>query len=61
MLAPLRCHWYRSGGVPDARTLNVTGAPGATVRLAGCVVMLGAARPVDSIDDAGRRADPRAR
>ena len=47
----LRQCWHRSaatdrsGGVPEALTLKVTDAPGATVRLAGCCVMLGRTEP----------------
>ena len=27
MGAPLRCHWYASGGVPEAPTVNVAAPP----------------------------------
>jgi hypothetical protein len=42
MLALFFCHWYVSGAVPLAVTLNVAVWPAATVLLAGCDVIAGA-------------------
>ena len=40
--APLKVHWYVSGGVPDAVTVKVAAPPSVAAWLAGCVVMRGA-------------------
>src|SRR5437867_759420 len=42
MLAPFFCHWYASGTVPVAVTVNVAVCPAVTVRFPGCVVIAGA-------------------
>jgi hypothetical protein len=42
MSVPLRCHWYESGAVPLAATVNVAGRPALTVWFVGCVVIVGA-------------------
>lgn len=39
---PLLCHWYASGAVPVAVTLNVAVCPVVTVIEAGGMVMVGA-------------------
>jgi len=40
--APLRYHWYVSGAVPFAATVNVAACPAVTVCAVGCVVIDGA-------------------
>ena len=40
--APFFCHWYANGAVPAAVTVNVAICPTVTVRLAGCVLIVGA-------------------
>src|SRR5260370_603811 len=42
MFAPFFCHWYPSGAVPVATTVNVAVCPAVTVWFAGCVVIAGA-------------------
>src|SRR5579859_483847 len=42
MFAPFFCHWYPSGAVPAATTVNVAVCPAITVWFAGCVVIVGA-------------------
>jgi hypothetical protein len=42
MFAPFFCHWYVSGAVPLATTLNVAVCPAVTVWFTGCVVIAGA-------------------
>jgi hypothetical protein len=42
MFAPFFCHWYLSGAVPAATTVNVAVCPVVTVWFTGCVVIVGA-------------------
>src|SRR5438093_11491104 len=42
MLAPFFCHWYASGAVPLATTVNVAFCPAVTVWFPGCVVIAAA-------------------
>src|SRR5260370_31910049 len=42
MFAPFFCHWYPSGAVPLATTVNVAVCPAVTVWFPGCVVIVGA-------------------
>ncbi len=42
MLAPFFCHWYASGTVPVATTVNVAVCPAVTVWFTGCVEIAGA-------------------
>src|SRR6266581_4840190 len=43
MFTPFFCHWYPSGAIPVATTVNVAVCPAVTVWLAGWVVIEGAA------------------
>src|SRR5260370_18540811 len=43
MFTPFFCHWYVSGAVPAAVTVNVAVCPAVTVWFAGWVVIVGAA------------------
>src|SRR5260370_2248711 len=42
MFAPFFCHWYPSGAVPVATTVNVAVCPAVTAWFPGCVVIVGA-------------------
>jgi len=42
MLAPFFCHWYASGAVPVAVTVNVAVCPAVTAWFTGCVEIAGA-------------------
>src|SRR5260370_20689150 len=42
MFTPFFCHWYVSGAVPAAVTVNVAVCPAVTVWFAGWVVIVGA-------------------
>jgi hypothetical protein len=45
MLVPPNCHWYESGDVPAAPTVNVAVLPAGTVQLVGGTVKIGIVGP----------------
>ena|SRR5260370_167273 len=49
MFTPFFCHWYVSGAVPAAVTVNVAVCPAVTVWFAGWVVIVGAADPAVAV------------